>query len=823
MRSDWPRNSLAHEQRTEEMTSHVPLRGLRVLDLTDGLAGKATRFLADMGADVILVEPPEGVASRRAEPPCDTTSFEFVTTHWNKRGITLDLADPDDRNAFLGLVDTADIMVESRPPGYLASVDLGPADLRRRKPSLVVVSITGFGQTGPYRDWRATESVLVAMSSALTRSGAPGRDPLLPPGRFASETAGVQAAYASLLAYFHARRTGQGNYVDCSLFDMSVQSLDPGYGMGGSATAGQPNSELPVGRPDVRMRYPIIVCSDGHVRLCMLTAKHWHAMFDWLGRPVEFADSAYDKLGARFAAWDRIKPRIEQLFATQTRVEILEEGIRRGIPLASLGSPQEILTSEHVVARQSFTRADVGGGVIGLVPNGYVEFNGFRMGFRQAAPSNSPRDTDWLEPAIRTASDAVTSRVLEGIRVLDLGVIVAGGETGRLLADQGADVIKVENRDFVDGARQGDQTDAVNYGFAVGNRGKRSLGLNLRSAAGKELFGRLVRQSDVVLSNFKPGTMESLGLDYESLRRISPTIIVVESSALGSSGPWSRRMGYGPLVRATVGLTALWRHAASDDGFGDDMTIYPDHAAARVAVTAVVAALIARDSSGQGCRIDVAQMETVFMQLAAEYLRESVRPGSLAARDGISEFDAPSGVFPCLGEDAYCVIDVSSDDDWHRLTHVMGRPDLAARSDLSTAAGRVANRAEVTVVVTAWTSSLTKHAVAERLQGAGVAAGAAQHVRDLIHDPHLLARSQFTELPQPGLPPPVTTESGPALFDNLPPPVMRAAPLMAEHSRQICREVLGINDSDIDDLVEAGVLEEYRRNSLEEKVDVYEH
>jgi crotonobetainyl-CoA:carnitine CoA-transferase CaiB-like acyl-CoA transferase len=329
--------------------------------------------------------------------------------------------------------------------------------------------------------------------------------------------------------------------------------------------------------------------------------------------------------------------------------------------------------------------------------------------------------------------------------------------------------------------------------------------------AGKQLFGRLVGQSDVVLSNFKPGTMESLGLDYEALRRINPAVIVVESSALGSTGPWSRRMGYGPLVRATVGLTSLWRHADSDSDFGDDMTIYPDHAAARVAATAITAALIARESSGHGRRIGIAQMETVFMQLAAEYLRESLAPGTLVPRDGVNEFDAPSGVFACAGDDAYCVIDVDGDEDWRRLATAIGRSDLAARTDLRTAAGRAAQRTELTEAVTAWTRSLSKHAVAEALQAAGVAAGAAHHVKELLDDPHLRAREQFTELPQPGLPPPVTTESGPALSDHLPPPALRAAPLMAEHTREICRELLGLNDSEIDELIDTGVLEEHKR------------
>ena len=166
----------------------------------------------------------------------------------------------------------------------------------------------------------------------------------------------------------------------------------------------------------------------------------------------------------------------------------------------------------------------------------------------------------------------------------------------------------------------------MGYSFALGNRNKRSLGLNLRSDAGKKLFGRLVACSDVVLTNFKPGTLDSLGLGYDELKAINPRIIVVESSALGSTGSWSRRMGYGPLVRATVGLTTLWRHPDAPEGFGDDQTVFPDHAAARVGAAGVVAALIERERTGVGRWIGVAQMETVFCQLATEYVRESLDP-----------------------------------------------------------------------------------------------------------------------------------------------------------------------------------------------------
>jgi crotonobetainyl-CoA:carnitine CoA-transferase CaiB-like acyl-CoA transferase len=382
-----------------------------------------------------------------------------------------------------------------------------------------------------------------------------------------------------------------------------------------------------------------------------------------------------------------------------------------------------------------------------------------------------------------------------------------GAETGRLLGDQGAEVIKVENRAFMDGARQADTPERVSHAFSVGNRNKLSLGLNLRDPRGAELMRDLIAQSDVLLTNFKPGTMESLGFDDDTLRDLNPGIVVVESSAFGSSGPWSKRMGYGPLVRAAVGLTTLWRHPDAPEGFGDDMTVYPDHAAARVAVAAIIAALVARRRSGKGTKITVAQMETVFVQLGTDYLRESLEPETLVARGNVGQFDSPSGVYRCHGEDAYCAVAVDGDTDWIKLATAIGRDDLAHRADLRTADGRLAHREELDRAVEAWATPLVPHDAAAQLQAVGVAAGAAAHVKDLLDDPQLAHRHALAQLPQPGWDKPLTVETGIALFDAIAPPVLNPAPVMAQHTRSVCQTILELSDADIDQLAEDGVLE----------------
>ncbi|WP_319453123.1 MULTISPECIES: CoA transferase [unclassified Mycobacterium] len=788
----------------------LPLNGVRVVDFCDGPAAFAGRFLADLGADVILVEPPDGAASRRELPQHHGHSIRFATAHANKRGVVIDPCSAEGPEALLEMTDSADICLESHPAGRLAQLGLGHQVMRERNPRLVVVSITDFGQTGPYRDYKSSEAVLIAMSSLLTRSGAPGREPLVPPGELATQTAAVDAAYAAMLAYFRALRGGRGDFLDVSLFDLVVQALDPGFGMAGTATMGQPLYNMAPGRPDVRMMYPIVPCADGHVRMFIGSAKQWRAFFAWAGEPEELSNPAFEQIVSRFMNWATIRPVIVEFFADKTRDEIVSRASALGIAVAPLNSAEEILRSDHVAERGSFLQDEVAPGLRAAIPSGYLEFDAARAGFRHRAPELGEHVGELFEartPFSESAPSDVAPRPLTGVRVLDLGVIVVGAETGRQLADQGADVIKVENPAFLDGARQADAPDKVSYGFALGNRGKRSLGLNLRSHQGKQLFRRFVAASDIVLTNFKPGTLESLGLGYEELRAINPRIILVESSALGDTGPWAKRMGYGPLVRATVGLTTLWRHPDAPEGFGDDQTVYPDHAGSKVGAAGVVAALIEREHTGTGRRIRIAQMETVFCQLATEYVRESLSPGTLVARGNSGEFDAPAGLYQCAGEDAYCAVTVGGDEDFANLATAIGRPDLVAKPEYATAENRVARREELDALLQQWIAPLDPREAQRHLQAAGVAAGAAAHVKDLLDDPHLEARRQLGAQPQPGYSAPLEALMGPALFEVIPEPQLRPAPAMAADTRDICRDILGMSEAEIDEMAAAGEIE----------------
>jgi crotonobetainyl-CoA:carnitine CoA-transferase CaiB-like acyl-CoA transferase len=607
------------------------------------------------------------------------------------------------------------------------------------------------------------------------------------------------------------------------------------------------------------------------VRICVLAPRQWRAMFGWLGEPADFADPKYDLIPNRFAAADTLHPLIAKLFRDQTRAELVATGQRLGVPIAAVQTPSEVLGNAHFRERGAFRELLLPDGTAGQVPSGFLEIDGQRAGIRQPAPG--PGDNPGFGPDPAPADPAPAGPAdgggagladggaepagpgaagpeadglgadglgadglgadglgaLAGLRVLDLGVIVVGADTGRMFADEGADVIKIERRAVPDGSRQASADGPVSPSFVWGHRNKRSLGLDLRSEAGKQLFFELVAGSDLVLSNFRPGTMESLGLGYEQLAAVNPAIVVVDSSAMGSTGPESRSMGYGPLVRATTGLTALWRYPDQPDGFSDGVTIYPDHTSARIGAIGALASLIGR-AAGQpgravpgrtvpgrtvpgrtvpGRTVGVAQAEVMINQFGAEFLAESLRPGTMTAPGHPGPHDAPYGVYPCAGQDQWCVITVRGDADWARLCEVIGAPELAAEPGLATAAGRLADRARIEDRLSAWTAQHAPELVMRRMQRAGVPAGAMRRIVELRDDAQLRSRRFFTAMLQPDLGelPAVT---GAAVFRDAAGPPLRPAPAQGEHTIEIARELLGLDETRISELTGADVLQPAR-------------
>ncbi|MEQ9661065.1 MAG: CoA transferase [Parasphingopyxis sp.] len=754
----------------------LPLAGLRVAECTGGTSAWAGRYLAELGADVIKIVAKAGTGLKEAS--------DFGIADLGKHRFVGSPDDHRDRARLEALLGTVDLLIISRD-GAPVALDIAAA--RMNNPQLVVLAISDFGKGNRFSGWRGGDAVLQALGGQLSRSGIPGEPPLLAPGGIALQSAIVQAVFVALIAYVNRLKTGRGDLLDFALVEGAAQALDPGFGIQGSATSGVPASKLPRGRPEARFQYPIIACADGFVRICVLAKRQWRSLFDWMGQPEEFADPSFDRIATRYKSKTLI-PAIARFFGGYTREELETEGERRGIPIAPLLTLSEALDNEQFTARGALRTVKLPNGLEAKIPNGMMDLDGTRVSAPQEAvdgQKDEGRQGDDVRRALAW-TDSESERPLSGLRVLDLGVIVVGAEQSRLLADQGADVIKVENPDFPDGTRQTRDGGPMSPAFAAGHRNKRSLALNLRHPRGKDILLRLVAISDVLMSNFKPGTLASLGLDEATLRTVNPALVIADSSAFGPTGPWSGRMGYGPLVRAAAGLTEMWSYPDQPGSYSDALTVYPDHVAGRISAIGALALLIRRARTGSGGRISVSQAEVMLTHLSREI-------ALLTASDTLAAGERFANLYACEGDDEWCVVELRSDAEKAALLTTIGRTSTASDE-------------EIHDTLVEWMATRSPMVAAEQLQTAGVPAAPMLRVQDMSQFPYFAERNFLRPLRHPSLDEDYLTENAPVRSERLVDPPDRPAPIMGEHSREIMAELLDLTPNEIDALIEEGVL-----------------
>lgn len=780
-----------------------PLLGVRVIDLVSGPMQAVSRYLLDFGAHVTRVQLAGVTGGAGFGPVVDGIALGGAIAARGAHRVTVDRSTATGRQAWDDLLAAADILIENTAPGSAAGAALGVGAIREAHPALVVLSISDFGCGNDFSAWQGTTPVYHALTSELSRSGIPGRDPLIPPGDLPYDVAAAQAAFQTLSLYVDRLRTGAGNRIDFSILDGAMQTLDPAYGMTGSAAAGVPLSAAPRGRAEERYKYPIIPCQDGFARICVLAQRQWRGMFEWLGRPEEFADPSYDNIFTRFSS-PTLLPVIARFFADKTRAELEQQGQQYGVPIAGVLTLAEALTTEQIRSRGFLREVELAPGVIGPVPAGVVEIDGVRAWSDEVPEAAAEQVTQ--APVLAARERVHHWLPLDGIRVLDLGVIVVGGDTGRLFGDLGADVIKIENSAFPDGARAAQGPSGMMPGFAAGHRNKRGIAINLRDHKGRELARELARSADIVLTNFKPGVTSSLGLDYDSLKDVNPGIVVVDSSAFGPTGPWSRRLGYGPLVRAAAGCTDQWMYPGEPGSFSDAVTVYPDHVCARIGAMSALALLIRRERTARGGSVSVAQSEVMLSHFSAPIAAQDlVSRGHTACAS--PEHDAPWGLFPSAGDDDWVAVTVRTDADWAALCGVIGRLDLLADASLSDAFGRDAQRGLIDAAVTEWTTQRSPFEAMGELQVAGVPAGAMLRAIDLPAWDYYRQRRAFREELHPYGTEPYVMENVQIHAEGVAEPPLVPAPLLGEQTYQIAAELLGLDTAQTDELVRRGVLE----------------
>ncbi|MEZ4333109.1 MAG: CoA transferase [Myxococcota bacterium] len=790
------------------MTQIQPLAGYRVVDLADEKGELAGRILADFGAEVVRVEPPTGARSRTLPPFAPSgASLYFAYRNWNKLGHVLDLETEPGRASLLDLLARADLLIESEAPGHLAALGLDPKALVERFPHLVVLSISDFGQTGPYRDWVATDATMCSISGMQFKAGVQGREPLLTPGAMAYDIAGVMGAFAAMTALYQRERTGYGQTIDLSVLEAVAQQTDWSFSNGSMTDAKL--QETPQTRFGSGPMYKIFPCKGGFVRLVILSPRQWHAMRAWLGEPDYLQDKKYDSFLGRMEIADALNVLIGDHFATMTHEEVAFEAQKRGIVCTPVLAPSEVLENVHFRSRNTFVDGEYAKGERGPIPAGFFELDRVRQGFRARAPElgeHAARIADlWPDHRSKPVHPRpAPSQPFENLRLLDFGIGGVGVEAARLFAEYGADVIKIESETYPDFIRTVMST-AISASFASSSRSKRGLGINLKQDEGRRLLHELARHADIVTENGSTGTMDSLGVGYADLAKTNPRIVLASSQLLGDHGAWADWIGYGPSTQPIGGLVHLWDYEEGDEPAGST-SIFPDHLAGRLLAINALAALFRRMKTGRGGHASVAQAEAVVNILGDQLLKEGVAPGSVKPRGNRSERGAPWGTYPCAGVDQWVTITVRDDADWGRLKMALGDPEWTKDARYATAAGRLAAQDEIDAQLVAWTQKQTKRGVTSILQLFKIPVAPMFTARDQIHDPHYQARGYVRWLEQQVVG--WMAMEGPCFqASGMSDVTIFQAPLVGEHTRAIAREILGLSEAEIERQIAAEVLE----------------
>lgn len=392
-------------------------------------------------------------------------------------------------------------------------------------------------------------------------------------------------------------------------------------------------------------------------------------------------------------------------------------------------------------------------------------------------------------------------KVFDGVKVVDFGWVLAGPIVFKFLADYGATVIHVESHKRPDILRVStpykDAVAGVNragyYAYWAAN--KYSVSLDLDQTGGLEIAKKLVSWADIVGDSHRPGVMERLGLGYDDLRKIKPDIIMIRSSNQGLTGPNASHPGFGNHLNGLAGFVDLV-------GWPDQPPIslivaYTDYVAPHFAVAALVGALDYRRKTGKGQLLDLSQLE-VGLQLLAPVLINYVVNDVEDSRMGNScSYAAPHGVYRCKGEDRWCAIAVFDDAEWESFCEVIGNAPWAQDPKFSTLRGRKENEEELDRLVEGWTINYNAEEVMRRMQDAGVAAGVVQNAKDLYEDPQLKERAYFWVMEHKELGK-FSHLGQPSILSKTPAKPYRPAPCLGEHTEYVCRELLGMSESEFD-------------------------
>jgi len=801
------------------------LSGITVVECGGGVAAAfATKLMADLGADVIKVEPPEGDSARRYGPfpgnqPDPEKSGLFIYLNANKRGVTLDLATEKDRDALHSLLANADLLVHNVMPSRRDAIGLSSAKLASEFPQLVIAAISPFGDTGPYRNWNAYELNVVNAGGWAFLSPGASEFPDLPPlkafGHQGDYQGGLHACLAGLAAYFHRLDSGKGQVVEVSQQECIAAMLE--MNLMHYTYAGRETSRL-----GTRLIAPwkIMGTTDGNILTVCVEEDQWRRLVEFMGDPEWAHEEIFQDRLARGRNADALYLLMQEWISGWKTQELYHEAQRRRIPFAPINNMKDLYTNAHLAEREFFVELNqpgVGKIKMPAAPSKYASGWSMRTPAPQLGQHNAELLGDKKAAGVsvsqsRSAGASSTKRELPlaGIRVLDFTWAWAGPFCTLQLAHLGAEVIRVESEKrscvtrglppFADDVAGPNRAGYYNQY----NQGKRSITMDLTKPEAIEVALEMARHCDVVTDNFAAGVMDRLGLGYEKIRAKRPDIVMLSMSGYGQTGPLKGYVSYGPPAAATAGLFSLSGyegHGPSEIGIS-----YADPNAGIFGAVAVMMALLHRKRTGQGQFIDQSQLETA-LALLPEGLLDFAMNGTQPKRIGNRHLTmAPHNCYKAAGDDEKWVsIAVGTESEWRALCEVIGQPALAGDAHFNNAAARKRNEDSLDHIITQWTRSRDRWDVTRELQRAGVAAFPAMSNKDLATDEHLRERGYLVQMEHPvvgrrihmGIP---WTMSG------TPCRIRSAAPLRGADTDSVLKELLGYSTDQIEKLRAASAL-----------------
>jgi crotonobetainyl-CoA:carnitine CoA-transferase CaiB-like acyl-CoA transferase len=757
---------------------------MKVLEWTQGAAGAyAGRLLSGLGVDTVRMVDPSAPAS-------DNPWFgAFLDA--GKECVTLDPGNPAARDELRALVATCGLVLVD--DGVIAGGQSILHCVRAMSTTVPVVSITPFGLEGPLAGARGGDLELSCHSglSYLTPRDIPrlaDRDqpPLKMPGVLPSIYAGAAAAAACACVLLDPE-VFRSRTLDVASLETLVPTLRRELALFqyGSVVASR---FMRVWR---LAPWGIKPCRDGFVFVQVVEKHHWLGLVDMMGTPAWAEDPRYLDPDYRFEHRQQIEQAMQPWLSTCTKARFAWECQKRALPFAPVNTVADVVRIPQLYHRrfwETAVSAAIGPCAIPRLP--FVIDAPAAPGPVVAAASGLTRGADPARP-------------LAGIRVADFGHVWAGPYCTQILADLGADVVKVESAERLDiHRRQGPYPGGTPSIDSSGvwnsqNRNKSSITLNLRTTEGRDLARRFAAGCDVVVENFAPGVMEKLDLDYDRLSALNPALVMLSLSAFGQDGPQKDNVGYGPSLDAWAGLDSLTAYDESNPGALGG--IFPDTGSALHGAVAVLHGLVARNVSGRGRRIDVSELEVSTLFLA-DALCEYLGTGATRTKPGNTLPTAcPYGVYRCSGEDDWVGLSVVDEAGWSRLCALIGRAQWAIDPALQGPGPRRMRQPEIDAAITAWTRRFDPKSCAAQLQAAGLRAAPVNTVRDVLEDPHLQARGYFQNVTHP--------VAGPLkLYGSLWAVVgearaaMRPAPVLGDSTDRVLSLALGLSATEIADL-----------------------